>query len=186
MIKTKELPGFLYLHECFDYRPDGILLWNKRPRDHFLTSRGMNIFNSLFSGKVAGSITDEGYLAVKIGGFGSFKVHRIVYAMFYGCPDYLVDHRDGDITNNRIENLRKADDYQSTRNTKKSKTNKSGVKGINRHFDGGWLARVSDGTKRLHFYSKDFDLCVEWITKTRARLHGEYTNHGTHKSVVQA
>jgi hypothetical protein len=42
----------------------------------------------------------------------------------------MLDHRDGDTTNNRIENLRRCTPEQNQHNSKRKSNNKSGVKGV--------------------------------------------------------
>jgi hypothetical protein len=58
------------------------------------------------AGQKAGWKTDNGYLRVDIDG-KKYYVHRVVWVYHNGdCGDYLIDHIDGDKTNNQISNLR--------------------------------------------------------------------------------
>ena len=59
-------------------------------------------------------------------------VHRIIMTMIYGsCPDFiLVDHRDGNGLNNRIDNLRFADPALNSANHRR-KPGPSGYVGVN-------------------------------------------------------
>ena len=63
-----------------------------------------------------GSLTESGYCKVKIAGMEMF-VHRIVAFTFLGpCPDqqaWQVHHRDGNRSNNRLENLEYATPSQN-------------------------------------------------------------------------
>ncbi len=45
----------------------------------------------------------------------------------------MIDHRDGDATNNRWTNLRRATHSQNTANSRRPRTNTSGYKGVTRH-----------------------------------------------------
>jgi hypothetical protein len=61
-----------------------------------------------------------------------YKVHRIIYEMFYGeIPEGMViDHVDRDKENNKIENLRAVSCKVNSRNTKRYSSNTSGVTGV--------------------------------------------------------
>ena len=52
-----------------------------------------------------------------------YKVHRIVYKMFHGRDpgDKVIDHRDGDPSNNRIDNLRCVSRSANSKNTSKQR-----------------------------------------------------------------
>ena len=62
----------------------------------------------------------------------SIAVHRIIWTLFNGdAPDgFIIDHIDGDSTNNRIENLRCITQAENCRNKNKSSNNTSGATGI--------------------------------------------------------
>lgn len=61
-----------------------------------------------------------------------YYCHRIVWELHNGeIPEgMLIDHIDGDSTNNLIANLRIVDHTENTRNAKMRKDNTSGVKGV--------------------------------------------------------
>lgn len=58
-----------------------------------------------------------------------YMVHRIVWSIFFGPlrTNEFIDHIDGDTTNNRITNLRKVDLQLNSKNSKKRKSNTTGV-----------------------------------------------------------
>lgn len=61
----------------------------------------------------------------------TYKAHRLAWLLFYGKePEFDVDHKDGDGTNNRINNLRCVTKSINQRNQKLSSRNKSGVAGV--------------------------------------------------------
>lgn len=62
----------------------------------------------------------------------AYMAHRVIYELFYGPIDkkLVIDHIDGDGTNNRIENLRLVTQGHNARNTKKRGSNKTGVNGV--------------------------------------------------------
>ena len=96
-MKTNELAADL-LHELLEYR-DGELYW-KQPGK----SRQM--------GRPAGGINGDGYRRVKINR-KLYAVHRLVWVMHGNDPVPFVDHINGDVLDNRIENLRAATHSQN-------------------------------------------------------------------------
>lgn len=134
----KPLPSQSFLRECFDYIfSTGELVWRERPEYHFKTKRGQKTFNTRFTGKVAGHYhSRNGYLEVRFDRL-LYKGHRIIYKLLTGeDPDGILDHIDGDVSNNRVENLRLATSQENARNgAKRSKAGRatSKYKGVSKH-----------------------------------------------------
>lgn len=133
---TKEL-----LEECFTYHKDGYLVWEKRPKEHFSDLPKYRVFNTINNGKVAGYFnkrTDskrEGFGYWRVGltlgnCLGHFKMHRLIFLMHHGYLPKIVDHRDRDTSNNKIENLRESDVSNNGGNSSISVSNTSGYKGV--------------------------------------------------------
>lgn len=60
-----------------------------------------------------------------------YQAHRLAWLLHYGeWPKGVVDHKDGDPGNNRIENLRDCTHAQNIANQRRRTDNKSGVKGV--------------------------------------------------------
>jgi hypothetical protein len=60
-----------------------------------------------------------------------YASHRVAWLLYYGTwPSSLIDHRDGDGCNNRIENLRESTKRQNGANASISRKNTSGVTGV--------------------------------------------------------
>ncbi len=148
-----ELP-VQYLRECFDYDPNtGQLMWRIRPEYHFKRTKSRSSvhlaanWNSRFAGRVASSPQRKGYLAVKITHLGicrTFLAHRVVYALHYGhWPDGVIDHKNGDKSDNRIENLRDASVQENNYNQGPRKDNSSGFVGVGFcNLTGKWTSRL--------------------------------------------
>lgn len=107
------------LHALFDYEPSGVL----RRREG---TGGRKAYPWRAIGK-------EGrYRAATING-STYYLHRLIYQWHHGSVPEMVDHRDGDPSNNRIENLRTCTNGQNQFNSKRKCSNASGHKGVVYH-----------------------------------------------------
>lgn len=82
--------------------------------------------------------------------YKSFKAHRLAWIWMYGdIPDCkLIDHINGDHSDNRIANLRICTPHENGQNKKERKT-KSGYGGVEKH-QKGWRAYISFNYKKIH------------------------------------
>lgn len=109
------MPTGDFLSGYFSYDPDtGVIKWKSRPE------KGA-IWNAKYPGREAGCITENGYKQIRLNGRG-YRYHRVAWALFFGTvpDDMLIDHRNGNKLDNRIENLRTATLAQNSRNKKKN------------------------------------------------------------------
>lgn len=75
-------------------------------------------------GSVAGCLNKTGYRRVCIGK-KLYREHRVIWAIVNGYwPESMLDHIDGDRSNNRIENLRECTQKQNCQNRIAPKKNK--------------------------------------------------------------
>lgn len=121
-----------------------------------------------------------GYQVVNVSGKKVF-VHRIVHEIHRGEIEAgkYVDHIDGDVSNNRINNLRLASSCENSWNRKKqSNGNPAMPKGISLRNDGIYVAAIQKRGERYVKYSKNIDPLISWLSDMRNELHGEYANHG--------
>lgn len=85
----------------------------------------------------------QGYLRMRIDG-GLYSLHRIAWFYVNGeWPANLLDHKDGDKTNNKISNLRAATHGENLQNISIESKAESGLKGA--YFDkksGKWQAKI--------------------------------------------
>ena len=141
-------------------------------------------WNKKMVGKVAGCIATKngGKRYVMIGfGDGLVRAHHAVWAWHYGpVPEGLeIDHIDGNVLNNRIENLRAVTAAENKRNLRLNRTNKSGVAGVRWVADRGkWAVYCREGgkVKALGRYGNFADAVS--VRKTWERAHGYHENHG--------
>lgn len=160
--------------DLFEYR-DGALFWKNRTVD----SLGRNI--KYLNGRFAGSIDSSGYLQIKIDGKLHFN-HRIIFLMFNGYVPKVLDHVDGDKTNNKIENLRSASIAQNNHNVKIRQDNTSGYKNVCWHKGAKkWQVALHINKQRKCFGNyDDIELADLVATEARNKFHKEFANHGTH------
>lgn len=146
--------------EALDYNPEtGSMTWKTRPRSHFSTDRGFNIFNSSYAGSPAGVIGNHGYLQIHI--FGKiYLAHRLIMLIKNSAfPEGDVDHINGDRSDNRLCNLRLVTRQQNLKNRSLPSTNKSGVNGVHwRKNRGCWEAKIRINGKCMYIGSfKDIE-----------------------------
>ncbi len=89
-MKHKKLPDIEILYEVLDYDPATGAIIRK------------------LNGQYAGTITKEGYTAIMIKGT-LYLAHRLVFKMYHRKDPgaYIIDHINGDRSDNRIYNLRR-------------------------------------------------------------------------------
>lgn len=163
----KELPSQEELLNLFAYdKESGTLTWGERP--------GVRGFKS--AGKMAGTVSERGYLVVGIRK-RYYLAHRIIWKMMTGCdPVDQVDHIDGNRLNNAWINLRPADNGLNICNSKIRSDNSSGAKGVcwesSRRT---WRVVIRDrGVSYRIGRFKDFDDAVAAANAARLAMHGDF------------
>lgn len=77
--------------------------------------------------------------------------HRLYYAVNLGPINGVIDHIDGDNTNDRLSNLRDCGQSQNTANSRIRSDNTSGYTGVIWHkASGRWQAQTMKDGKRVH------------------------------------
>lgn len=163
-------------HQYFipDYEA-GTLTW--RIRDDMPTEMAGKTWNTRFSGKLAGWLSDRGYWTIGIGA-RKYRAHRVLWEMANGpIPDGLqIDHIDRNRSNNRLSNLRLATGSENHRNGNIPSNNKSGVRGVS--YDKKlhkWYASIRHGGRTINlgiFASiEDAAACRQ---AAEAKYHGDF------------
>lgn len=117
---------------------DGDLVWKSPGKSELI-------------GKKAGRVDALGYRHIHVSRCRMVAVHRLIFLMHHGWLPEVVDHRDGNTSNNRIDNLRAATTCQNMRNCKTPVTNTSGVKGVYFHKQiGKWTASIRVAKRLTH------------------------------------
>ena len=131
------------------------------------------VFNIKFNKYLKNYLTKDGYYKLSLSKNGKVKrygLHQLVYICnnpTEDISDYQIDHIDGNRTNNKIENLRKATRSDNCSNAKTYITNKStGIKYIHKNKNNTYRFRL---TKNGITYQKYFKILEEAI-KHRDRV----------------
>lgn len=106
-------------------------------------------------GQAAGCLNKEnGYYQVRLDR-KPYRVHRIIYALHHGiCPAEVIDHIDGNKTNNEIENLRIASPADNSKNKLHSSSNFLPYSHINKQGTRVQVALVMDGKRKCITFLK--------------------------------
>lgn len=124
--------------KILDYRPEtGELVWRER------------IARCVQIGDVAGCVDAQGYITVGIHK-RIYKAHRLAWLITYKCwPNGLIDHIDGNKSNNQLDNLRLVNESGNSQNVRRpNKRNQSGFMGVI-EFQNKWRASITINRKTI-------------------------------------
>lgn len=177
---TKPLPSQEALRQLLDYDPEtGALTWRERGVEWFKDGKRQKArdfaarWNSAYAGKPALNARGSGYLCGTLLGRRA-SAHRVIWKLVTGSDADVIDHMNGDGTDNRLMNLRNVSHTLNMRNTKARPNNTSGIVGVERHRKTRWVAKISNAHLGV------FDCIGQAIRARRAaeRAHGFHENHG--------
>lgn len=146
----------------FFFYKNGKLFWKlKKPNTRYKV------------GDEAGYIDAKKYKVIIIN-CQHLRAHKIIWLMHYGDWPNVIDHIDGNPSNNDIKNLRKITQAQNSMNRKVSKNNKSGVSGV--YFCNTWKKWKA----QITFYKTKINLGVfqNYEDAVNARLNAEKKHFG--------
>ena len=133
------------------------------------------------SDDVAGNLMSNGYIQIELAQT-NHRAHRIAWLLFYGeWPSLGIDHINGDRSDNRIVNLRIADQQTNARNIRLPKDNTSGVIGVSWCKDRKkWAARIKASAHGPYKHLGRFDLKSQAVDARRRaeKKYGFHPNHG--------
>lgn len=160
------------LMELLSYDPETGLFFNKVWRSSNATP-----------GSVAGSVQNKGYIMIWIEG-RRYMAHRLAWLYIHGeWPDKTLDHINGVKTDNRIANLRLADNSENKQNVPPTSANTSGIVGVMWHKKTKkWQAQIT--IKKRTIYLGLFSIFSEAVA---ARYAAEklYHTHSPDRALIK-
>jgi hypothetical protein len=155
---------FNRFHELFTY-------------DNGMLIRNVDV-SRIKKGSVASTI-DGRYKRVCVDG-KRYPEHQVIYMMHNGYFPEQIDHINGNGLDNRLCNLRPANNVTNGQNKKLMLSNKSGIKNV------FWVSQAKKWRVAIRFNGKqkcigqfkDLELAELVATMAREKYHGQYANHG--------
>lgn len=152
----------------FDYHEDGYLIWKIKPRQNVQIGdrAGFCMFY------------ERGYRCkVKIN-MKSYFCSRIIFLWHKGYFPIIVDHKDRNKLNDKIENLRAATTFDNAKNTNSRKNSSSKYLGVYWHAKNKyWCAHVSvcGKSKHLGVFKNEDEAALAFNNATKIH-YGEFAN----------
>jgi hypothetical protein len=162
----KRLPTQAEILALLDYCPiRGVLTWRRR-------DAARPEWNSRYAGKYAGTPHNMGYVSVRIYGV-RYLAHRIIWVLLHGSPpDGVIDHINGDRSDNRPDNLRDVTSEENCWNTHARA--QCGYKGVRFHsHNRSFQARITHRGRERHIgYYPSAEAASEAYQDAARRLRG--------------
>lgn len=123
--------------------------------------------NRVKVGQKTGYLMKCGYLLVNIN-YRPEYAHRLAWLYTYGrWPCEMVDHKNGNRSDNRLSNLREATARQNAGNSRTRKTRKTpGSRGVSLR-NGQWVARIGPEGKHLGRFSTEQEAATAFATAAK-------------------
>lgn len=121
-------------------------------------------------------VNRKGRLSITINGLQYQASHIAWFYMTGLWPAVFIDHKDGEPSNNKFDNLRSATNAENARNRKKHKNNGSGFTGVYwSKFRNRWMARIRFEGKLKHIGCYDTpEEAAEAYEVTAKKLFGAF------------
>lgn len=174
----KPTPTPEQLRQLLDCDPEtGDLFWKERPVSMFGSLRAARSWNAMWAGKPALSCIDaNGYKTGTLLG-RRIKAHRVVFCICHGFWPESVDHINGNRADNRIENLRDANQSENMKNVKPRSGSTSKYLGVGWHkATRKWAAQIrSRDGKNVHLglFQSETEAAKAYDTAARQH-HGRF------------
>jgi hypothetical protein len=178
------IPDRETLTRLLRYEPEtGLLFWRERPVEMFIggkypAKRRASSWNSRCAGKQIYCINKAGYIVIRLSS-EIHLIHRVIWKFIYDIEPIIIDHIDGNRTNNRLNNLRSIDIIESNHNLGLQERNTSDYTGI--HWDEHrkkWKVEIGYKNKNIYigrFTNKQDAIAARKQAETE---YGYHPNHG--------
>lgn len=185
---AKPLPSVEVLRQFLDYDAEsGKLFWKKRTPQTMpnATPQTLGMWNARYAGTEAGYPDKRGYLRLRLHDV-SYPTHRIAWKLVNGAdPAGVIDHLNGNQSDNRLINLRSTSQADNTRNSSRLRNNTSGANGVSWDKRRGlWYATIKyDGKAYSIGHFETFNDAVV-ARKFAQKIFGFHPNHGLPKDLI--
>lgn len=147
----------------------GQLFWIKSPARHILI------------GQKAGYMSPNGYIKISLQG-RSHLAHRLVWVLSNKrWPTLILDHIDGNRSNNSLKNLREVGYAENSQNMRVRNRNNCGAQGVYKRTDisgiNVWQASIKSNNKKIYlggFATKDEAHQAYLLAKKKLHPSDEY------------
>lgn len=134
------------------------------------------------AGQQCGYVADTGHRVLKIERCRLYA-HRVAWAMHHGewpPDDYDVDHVNGNRADNSAANLRLATRSQNIANSRRSRVNTSGAKGVTWNArDKVWQAQIRVNGKRIALGRyQHLETAADAYRAAASKYFGDFANYG--------
>lgn len=170
------------VRELLDYNPKtGVLTWRSRDLSWFNGNvRICRGWNTKCAGKAAGCLSSSPKDYCVIGILGqTYLAHIVIWLWMTGkFPEYEIDHRDHNQSNNRWKNLRDVPHAINRKNQKKMANNTSGHTGIRKTKAGKYETWIHVNGQRIGLGNHNNLTKAIAIRKAAQVKYGFTKNHG--------
>lgn len=173
------------LRKLVTYDPEtGRMFWKERTPDIMPDDRTRKGFNRRLAGKQLKTVDGKGYYHFNY--LGTFhRVHRMAWLYVHGELPTVIDHANGDPTDNRLDNLRNVTYQQNNLNQGLNRKNTSGVPGVYKNKRNGlWCAQMKINGHTYHIGSSRnfFDaVCMRKGEEQRLGFSTEHARRDANK-----
>lgn len=165
----------------------GDLTWIAcRPADQFKNSQAASAWNTKYGGRPAGTLrkhpNGKVYRYLHLDG-RIYLAHRVAFLIMTGRYPDMIDHENGNGSDNRWSNLREVPgSHVNNKNSRRRTDNASGVTGVIWYKrTKQWRARITiDGKHKSLGYFDDKQAAIDARLKAE-KEHGYHQNHGSER-----
>jgi hypothetical protein len=170
------LPSIEQLRKLFDYDPvTGVLTHRNRLREAFPSKRAWLTWQTRYAGKPAGWKNKDAWTVTVTDAGIKHKIlaHRLIWAIAHGCwPAEQIDHRNGNPSDNRLDNIREATRAENGQNLPPVSTRGTCFDGSTRGLKRRWRAYIKVDKKQrwLGAFATREEAHAAYLT-AKAKLH---------------